>query len=64
MRRVTGPDGPGDGARWRVFLSHTSELRNFPEKGAYIVEAERAIMAAGHVIVDMPSLGGHRVRTR
>ena len=43
-----------DGARWRVFLSHTSELRNFPEKGtSYVAEAERAISAAGHVIVDM-----------
>jgi len=36
-----------------VFLSHTSELRNFPEKGSYVAEAERAISAAGHVIVDM-----------
>jgi Domain of unknown function (DUF4062)/Tetratricopeptide repeat/NB-ARC domain len=40
-------------ARWRVFLSHTSELRNFPDKGSYAAEAERAISAAGHVIVDM-----------
>ena len=46
-------DGPDDGARWRVFLSHTSELRNFPEMGSYVAEAERAISAAGHVIVDM-----------
>ena len=36
-----------------MFLSHTSELRNFPEKGSYVAEAERAISAAGHVIVDM-----------
>ena len=51
---MAGSDGPGDGARWRVFLSHTSELRNFPEKGtSYVAEAERAISAAGHVIVDM-----------
>ena len=48
-----GLDGPGDGARWRVFLSHTSELRNFPEGKSYVAEAERAISAAGHVIVDM-----------
>ena len=33
--------------------SHTSELRNFPEKKSYVAEAERAISAAGHVIVDM-----------
>jgi hypothetical protein len=37
-----------------VFLSHTSELRAFPAEGkSYVVEAERAIAAAGHVIVDM-----------
>jgi Tetratricopeptide repeat/Domain of unknown function (DUF4062)/NB-ARC domain len=54
VRRVAGSGGPGDGARRRVFLSHTSELRNFPEKGtSYAAEAERAISAAGHVIVDM-----------
>ena len=42
------------GARWRVFVSHTSELRNFPVGGkSYIAEAERAIAAAGHVAVDM-----------
>jgi Domain of unknown function (DUF4062)/NB-ARC domain len=37
-----------------VFVSHTSELRNFPvgEK-SYIAEVERAIAAVGHVIVDM-----------
>ena len=38
---------------WRVFLSHTSELRDFPEKGSYVAEAERAVSAAGHVVVDM-----------
>jgi hypothetical protein len=36
-----------------VFLSHTSELRSFPEKGSYVAEAERAVSAAGHVVVDM-----------
>ena len=39
--------------RWRVFLSHTSELRHYPEQGSYVAEAERAVSAAGHVIVDM-----------
>jgi hypothetical protein len=53
-RRVTGYDSPGGDARWRVFVSHTSELRNFPAGGkSYIAETERAIAAAGHVIVDM-----------
>ena len=51
---MAGSDGPGDGAGWRVFLSHTSELRNFPTSAkSYVAEAERAISAAGHVIVDM-----------
>ena len=36
-----------------MFLSHTSELRKFPEGKSYVAEAERAISAAGHVIVEM-----------
>jgi hypothetical protein len=37
-----------------VFVSHTSELRNFPAGGkSYIAETERAISAAGHAAVDM-----------
>jgi Tetratricopeptide repeat/Domain of unknown function (DUF4062)/NB-ARC domain len=50
---VAGLTGLGDGGGLRVFLSHTSELRNFPEKGSYVAEAERAISAAGHVVVEM-----------
>ncbi|MFM7547342.1 MAG: DUF4062 domain-containing protein, partial [Cyanobacteriota bacterium] len=44
------PPSPGP---WRVFLSHTSELRQYPSGGSYIDKAERAISAAGHVVVDM-----------
>ena len=36
-----------------MFISHTSELRNFPKGMSYVAAAERAISAAGHVIVDM-----------
>src|ERR1700722_2198333 len=53
VRRVAGLADTGEGAGPRVFLSHTSELRNFPEQGSYVAEAERAISAAGHVVVEM-----------
>lgn len=38
---------------WRVFLSHTSEFRNFPQSGSYIAAVERAVLGATHAIVDM-----------
>jgi hypothetical protein len=38
---------------WRVFVSHTGELRDFPRGNSYVGEVERAISAAGHVVVDM-----------
>ena len=50
---VTGAEGRGGVAGWRVFVSHTSELRDFPSGKSYLAEVERAISAAGHVIVDM-----------
>ena len=50
---MTDSGGPGDGARWRVFVSRTSELREFPAGGSYVAAVERAISACGHVVVDM-----------
>ena len=36
-----------------MFVSHTSELRDFPTAGSYVAAVERAISACGHVVVDM-----------
>ena len=49
---MAGSDSPGDSA-WRVFISHTSELREYPEGQSYVAAVERAVSAVGHVIVDM-----------
>jgi hypothetical protein len=38
---------------WLVFLSHTSELREYPRGNSYIHCAERAVSAAGHAVRDM-----------
>jgi tetratricopeptide (TPR) repeat protein len=51
---MTSSGRSGADARWRVFISHTSELQDFPAGGkSYVAEVERAVSAAGHVIVDM-----------
>jgi hypothetical protein len=50
---TTPGTAPLKSAPWRVFLSHTSELRKYPTAGSYINKAERAVSAAGHAIVDM-----------
>jgi hypothetical protein len=50
---VAGSDDFGAGTGWRVFISHTSELRDFPTERSYVAAVERAISACEHVIVNM-----------
>ena len=38
---------------WRVFLSHTSEFREYPQNKSYVNHAEQAVIAAEHTPVDM-----------
>jgi tetratricopeptide (TPR) repeat protein len=45
--------GSTRGTPWRVLISHTAELRDYPKGNSYINAVERAISATGHVIVDM-----------
>ena len=47
---VAGVDA---GPRWRVFVSHTSELRDFPAGNSYVAAVSAAVSACGHVVVDM-----------
>jgi len=47
------PIPPTSRGPWRVFLSHTSELRRYPAHCSYIHHAEEGVIAAGHVPISM-----------
>ena len=39
--------------RWRVFVSSTSELQDFPADRSYVSAVKQAISSCGHVVVEM-----------
>jgi WD40 repeat protein len=47
MRLGSGP--------WRVFLSHTQELAEFPRGGSFVAAARAAVERAGHAVSEMTS---------
>ena len=47
VTRLTDLNDSGHSGGWQVFLSHTSELRDFPKGTSYVVEAKRCDVYAG-----------------
>ena len=43
----------GETPTWRVFLSHTADLRRFPQERSYVDAAQEAVIRAGHAVTDM-----------
>src|SRR6266704_1407367 len=50
---MAGSDDSFEVRGWRVYLSYTSELREFPSGKSYVTAAARALSASGHAIVDL-----------
>jgi transcriptional regulator with XRE-family HTH domain len=38
---------------WRVFLSHTSDLGDYPKDHSFVAAAQSAVIRAGHAVTDM-----------